>query len=138
VNEVERGLLPQGLKDLKRVARHVGLDLTRAVLHLEAGFDSKATRKAVFHAGLMPHLKENPRNRQTPKRGRKRFFDEVMKCCTNCASPLNAPSPGRINANASCGALRPNRIIIWGSNSLLSRSSISGSFVEAETCNQFT
>ena len=78
VNEVDMVLLPQGLKDLKRVARHVGLDLTGAVLNLDAGFDSKANRKAVFNAGLTPNIKENPRTRQTPKRGRKRFFDEVL------------------------------------------------------------
>jgi hypothetical protein len=78
VNEVDMVLLPPGLNDLKRVARHVGLDLTGAVLNLEAGFDRKAHRKAVFNAGLTPNMKENPRNRQTPKRGRKRFFDEVL------------------------------------------------------------
>ncbi len=26
---------------------------------------------------MKPNIKENPRNRQQPKRGRKRFFDEV-------------------------------------------------------------
>lgn len=78
VNEVDRGLLPQGLKDFKRVARHGGLDFTGAVLSLDTGLDSKATRKRVFNAGLKPNLKENPRNRQTPKWGRKRFFDNVL------------------------------------------------------------
>jgi transposase len=78
VNEVDMVLLPQGRKDLKRVARHVGLDLTGAVLTLDAGFDSKANRKAVFNAGLTPNRKENRRNRQTPKRGRKRLVDEVL------------------------------------------------------------
>jgi transposase len=75
VNEGDMVLLPQGLKDLKRVAREVGLELSGAVLNLDAGFDSKANRKAVFNAGLKPNIKENPRNRQKPKRGRKRFFD---------------------------------------------------------------
>lgn len=78
VNEVDMGLLPQGLKDLTRGARYVGLDFTGAVLNLDAGFDSKATRKCVFNAGLTPNITENPRNRQTPKRGRKRFFDNVL------------------------------------------------------------
>jgi transposase len=76
-NEVDLGLLPDGLKDLKRVARAVGLDVTGAVLNLDAGFDSKANRKCIFNAGLTPNIKENPRNRQKPKRGRKRFFDEI-------------------------------------------------------------
>jgi len=77
VNEVDLGLLPDGLKDLKRVARAVGLDVTGAVLNLDAGFDSKANRKCIFNAGLTPNIKENPRNRQKPNRGRKRFFDEI-------------------------------------------------------------
>jgi len=78
VNEVDMVLLPQGLKDLKRVAREVGIDLHGAVLNLDAGFDSKANRKCVFNARLKPNIKENPRNRQQPKRGRKRFFDAVL------------------------------------------------------------
>jgi transposase len=78
VNAVDMGLLPQGLKDLKRVAREVGLDRHGAMLNLDAGFDRKANRKAVFNAGLKPNSKENPRNRQKPKRGRKRFFDAML------------------------------------------------------------
>jgi transposase len=78
VNEVDMGLLPEGLKDLQRVAREVGLDVSGAVRNLDAGFDSKATRQCVFNAGLKPNIKENPRNRQQPKRGRKRFFDERL------------------------------------------------------------
>jgi len=78
VNEVDMGLLPEGLNALKRVAREAGLDLAGAVLNLDAGFDSKANRKGVFNAGLKPNIKENPRNRQKPKRGRKRFFDVAL------------------------------------------------------------
>jgi hypothetical protein len=78
VNTADMVLLPQGLNALKRVARHVGLPITGAVLNLDAGFDSKANRKAVFNAGLTPNMKENPRNRQTPKRGRKRWFDAEL------------------------------------------------------------
>ena len=78
VNEGDRGLWPQGLKDLNRVARAVGLKRSGAGLNVDAGFDSKANRQAVFNAGLKPNIKENPRNRQKPKRGRKRFFDAVL------------------------------------------------------------
>ena len=78
VNEVDLVLLSQGLKDLKRVARAAGLTLPGAVLNLDAGFDSKTNRKCIFNAGLRPNIKENPRNRQKPKRGRKRFFDEAL------------------------------------------------------------
>ena len=78
VNEVDMVLLPQGRKALKHVTRETGLAVTGAVLNLDAGFDSKANRKSVFNAGLKPNIKENPRNRQTPKRGRKRFFDAAL------------------------------------------------------------
>jgi len=78
VNEVDLVLLPQGLKDLKRVARAAGLTLPGAVLNLEAGFDSKTNRKCLFNAGLRPNIKENPRNRQKPNRGRKRFFADAL------------------------------------------------------------
>ena len=78
VNEVDMVLLPQGLKALKYITRETGLEVTGAVLNLDAGFESKANPKSVFNAGLKPNLKENPRNRQTPKRGRKRFFDAAL------------------------------------------------------------
>jgi transposase len=67
--------LPDGLTPLQHVARTVGWDLPDATLNLDAGFDSKPNRKCIFNAGMTPNLKENPRNRQQPKRGRKRFFD---------------------------------------------------------------
>ena len=78
VTEVDLRLLPEGRNALKRVAREAGLAVTGAVLNREAGFDSKAKRKRVFTAGLKPNIQENPRNRQKPKRGRHRFFAEVL------------------------------------------------------------
>jgi hypothetical protein len=75
VNEADGVLLPEGLRELNDVARTAGLDLRGAVLHLDAGVDSKANRQGIFNAGLKPHIKENPRNRKKPKRGRQRFFD---------------------------------------------------------------
>ncbi len=78
VNRSDMVLLPDGLTQLKQVAHEVGLDLTGATLNLDAGFDSKRNRRCIFNAGMKPNIKENPRNRQQPKRGRKRFFDEVV------------------------------------------------------------
>jgi transposase len=78
VNEADTVLLPAGLKGLKRVAKCAGLELGGAYLNLDGGFDSQANRKAIFNAGLMPNIKENPRNRKTPKRGRKRFFNAAI------------------------------------------------------------
>jgi len=71
-------LLPQGLHALKQVAKEVGLDLRGAYFNLDGGFDSAHNRKCIFNAGLIPNIKENPRNRKTPKCGRKRFFNEAI------------------------------------------------------------
>ena len=71
-------LLPEGLKALKRVAKEVGLDLRGAYLNLDGGFDSAHNRKCIFNAGLIPNIKENPRNRKHTKRGRKRLFNAAI------------------------------------------------------------
>jgi transposase len=71
-------LLPKGLKALKRVAKTVGLDLGGAYLNLDAGFDSTHNRKCIFNAGMIPNIKENPRNRKRTKRGRKRLFNAAI------------------------------------------------------------
>ena len=49
-----------------------------AYLNLDGGFDSVHNRKCIFNAALIPNIKENPRNRKTTKRGRKRFFNEAI------------------------------------------------------------
>jgi hypothetical protein len=71
-------LLPEGLKALKKVAKKVGLALGGAYLNLDAGFDSTHNRKCMFNAGMIPTITENPRNRKTPTRGRKRFFNATI------------------------------------------------------------
>jgi len=71
-------LLPEGLKTLKRVAKLTGLELEGAYLNLDGGFDSQANRKAIFNAGLIPNIKENPRNRKTLQCGRKRLFNDAI------------------------------------------------------------
>jgi transposase len=78
VNETDMALLPQGLQALKKLAKQVGLDLRGAYLNLDGGFDSAHHRKRIFNAGLIPNIPENPRNRKTTKRGRKRFFNEAI------------------------------------------------------------
>jgi len=79
VNAAETVLLPEGLKGLKRVTKLTGLVLQGPYLNLDGGFASKDNRKAIFHAGLIPNIKENPRNRTCPKRGRKRLFNAAMQ-----------------------------------------------------------
>jgi hypothetical protein len=78
VHETAMVLLPQGLQALKQVAQHVGLDLRGASLSLDGGCDSAPNRKGMFHAGLIPNIPENPRNRKHPKRGRKRLCNTAI------------------------------------------------------------
>ena len=56
----------------------MGLDLRGASLNLDGGFDSAHNRTCMFNAGMMPNIKDNPRNRKTTKRGRKRLFHEAI------------------------------------------------------------
>jgi len=63
---------------LKKLAKQVGLDLRGAYLNLDGGFDSARNRKMIFNAGLIPNIKENPRNRKATKPGRKRLFNEAI------------------------------------------------------------
>jgi transposase len=78
VNTSDMVLLPEGSKSLKLVAKKVGLDLTGAYLNLDSGFDSTHNRKCIFNAGMIPNIKENPRNRKRTKRGRKRLFNTAI------------------------------------------------------------
>jgi hypothetical protein len=78
VNETDRVLLPKALKALKQGATKVGLDLRGAYVNLDGGFDSTHNRKLIFNAGMIPNIKENPRNRKCTKHGRKRFFNEAI------------------------------------------------------------
>jgi hypothetical protein len=78
VNKTDMVLFPDGLKALKKVAKEVSLDLRGAYVNLDAGFDSTYNRKCIFNAGMIPNIKETPRNRKQTKRGRKRLFNEAI------------------------------------------------------------
>jgi transposase len=78
VNAADTVLLPEGLKALNRVAKLTGLSLNGSYLNLDGGFDSTSHRKAIFNAGMIPNIKENPRNRTHPKRGRQRLFNQAI------------------------------------------------------------
>ena len=45
---------------------------------MDGGFDSRANRQCLFNAGMIPNIKENPRNRKTTKRGRKRLCNATI------------------------------------------------------------
>ena len=78
VNTADTVWLPEGLKALQRGAKLTGLDRKGAYLNLDGGFDAQSKRKAIFNAGLIPNIKENPRTRKPPKRGRKRLFNQAI------------------------------------------------------------
>lgn len=63
--------LPQLFKDLKTLE----LDFQDNYFNADAASDSKDSRKTCFNHGVIPNILENSRNRQTPKRGRKRLFN---------------------------------------------------------------
>lgn len=54
---------------------HLGLVIKGAYFNADMAFDTRAARKTCFNHGLIPNIPENPRNRQQPKRGRKRVFN---------------------------------------------------------------
>jgi hypothetical protein len=72
-------LFPEGLQALKEVAKEVGRDLRGAYVKLDGDFDSAHNRQCMFHAGMLPNIPENPRNRQGTKRVRKRLFNAVIQ-----------------------------------------------------------
>lgn len=77
-NASEMTLLPEALKDLKVFLKKMGISLKGVVASFDSGYDSKANRKKIFNAGMTPNIKENPRNRKKPKRGRKRLYSEEI------------------------------------------------------------
>jgi transposase len=79
-NTPDISLLSDTLDEVRGVIRAVGVQLVRVPINLDSGFDSRANRKKIFNCGLIPNIKENPRNRNknVPKRGRPRLWDEVV------------------------------------------------------------
>jgi len=78
VNETDIVLFLEGVQALKKVAKKVGLALRGASLNLDGGFASTDTRKWIFHAGLIPNIQENSRNRNTTKRRHQRLFNAAI------------------------------------------------------------
>ena len=77
-NRNESPLLQKALPQVTRIAQKVGLDLNKTIASLDAAYDSRANRKAIFNRGMVPNIPENPRGRSTPKRGRKPIFDPAL------------------------------------------------------------
>ena len=71
-NRNESPLLPGALAKLTGIAKAVGINLRGSIVSLDGVYDSKENRKAIFNRGMVPNINENPRNKKTAKRGRKR------------------------------------------------------------------
>lgn len=75
-NRHESPLFPDAFGHLKRMVKTLGKSLDGLIASLDSAYDSAVNRKMIFNAGMIPNIKENPRNRQQTKRGRKRFYSE--------------------------------------------------------------
>lgn len=63
------------LRKLFNEVKQLGFSLKGAYFNADMSFDMHEARQICFQYGLRPNIPENPRNRQTPKRGRKRLFN---------------------------------------------------------------
>lgn len=69
--------LKQHLQDAFKFIKRRGLSIAGAFFNADPAFDTKAARKTCFNHGLIPNIKENPRNRRSAKPGPARSFDET-------------------------------------------------------------
>lgn len=58
--------------------KRLDLPIAGAFFNADPAFDTKAARKTCFNYGLLPNIKENPRNRKATKRGPARLFDATV------------------------------------------------------------
>lgn len=68
------GTLKKLFSDIKRCH----LDYKGAFFNADAGFDTRAARKLLWNSGVIPNIAENTRGRKSPKRGRKRHFNQAI------------------------------------------------------------
>ena len=79
-NRNEIILLEDSLVHLKRVAKIIDLDLRGIIMSLDSGYDSVRNRKLIFNRGMIPNIKAKNYKRNSPKRGRKRIYnDEIFQ-----------------------------------------------------------
>jgi transposase len=77
-NRNESPLLKEALPQVTRIAKKIGLDLSKSIVSLDGVYDSRSNRKAIFNRGMVPNIPANPRGRKTPKRGRKHIFNPTL------------------------------------------------------------
>ena len=78
VNRHDTTRLPKSFNHLSYLKRVIGLELRGTLFNLDAGFDSLINRQSVFNHQMKPNIKENPRNRLSVKKGRKRLFNHEV------------------------------------------------------------
>ena len=77
-NRHESPLLLLALPQVICIAKHVGLELHKTIVSLDAAYDSRANRKAIFNRGMVPNIPKNPRGRRAPQRGRQPLFEQAL------------------------------------------------------------
>jgi len=68
-----------------REMKQLGLVITGSFFNADMAFDTREARKTCFNHSLVPNIPENVRNRQQPKRGRKRLFNASVYAGRFCA-----------------------------------------------------
>ena len=77
-NRNESPLLLLALPQVIRIAMHVGLELNKSIVSLNAAYDDRANRKAIFNRSMVPDIPKNPRGRRASKRGRQPLFEPAL------------------------------------------------------------
>lgn len=77
-NRNEGPLWVKAFDHLKRFAKDLKISLCESVMSLDSAYDDRKNRKMIFNAGMIPNIKENPRNRKKTKRERKRFYNPAI------------------------------------------------------------
>jgi hypothetical protein len=77
-NRHEAALFRRAFNSLKDICKRVGIVLKKSIASLDSAYNSFVNRKTISNAGIIPNIKENPRNRKHTKRGRKRLYDETI------------------------------------------------------------
>jgi transposase len=70
--------LKQQLQTAFKTLKRLGLAIAGALFNADSAFDTRDGRKVCFNHRVVPNIAENPRNRKTPKRGRKRLFNALV------------------------------------------------------------
>ena len=77
-NRNESPLLLLALPQVIRIAMHVGLELNKSIVSLNAAYDDRANRKAIFNRSMVPNIPKNLRIRRAPKRERQPLLEPAL------------------------------------------------------------